>query len=196
MHINPSQAPLPKSLASPIADAQPPADSGAAAAIIGKVSSVSGDAWIIHNGQKIPAKADMGLTQGDSVETAKGAQISMVFADRSTFALKDKGLVGLEDFGYDPKTKIGHETFAVAQGGFSFVSGDIAKTQPDAAKLATPVMSMGIRGTTVAGAVAADGNTSVALLPDPGSNFVGEVTIAPLGGGGGSFTLNSAGSGI
>lgn len=202
MHVSPTTVPTAKTLATPVADtvelAQAAGAEGkpASTAVIGKVLKVQGDAWVIHNGQKIPAKPEMGLTQGDSVETAQGGEISMVFADRSTFALKDKGLVGLDEFSYDPATKSGHETFLVAQGGFNFVSGDIAKTQPDAARLATPVMTLGIRGTTVAGAVGSDGATSVALLPDPGSSFVGEVVVGKTGGGGDSFTISSAGSGI
>ncbi|CAA7625085.1 cadherin-like domain-containing protein [Magnetospirillum sp. SS-4] len=201
MHVGSSHIPAPKPLATPVADADtpPPADPAkpaVSAKVIGKVVQVQGEAWVIHDGKKIPAKAEMAVTQGDSIETAQGAQISLVFADRSTFALKDKGLVGLDEFTYDPVTKTGAETFLVAQGGFSFVSGDIAKTQPDAARIATPVMSLGIRGTTVAGNVGADGATSVALLPDPGSNFVGEITVGKLGGGGESFTINAAGAGI
>jgi Ca2+-binding RTX toxin-like protein len=196
-HVDPSQVPDAKNLATPAADTQNAAGAApAGAAVIGKVDKLSGDAWIIHDGQKTPARVGATLMQGDSVETAQGSQISLVFADRTTFVLKDKGLVGLDEFAYDPATKTGKETFLVAQGAFSFVSGDIAKTQPDAARLATPVMSMGIRGTTVAGAVAEGGATSVALLPDPGSNFVGEVSITALGGGGQTFTLNSAGAGI
>ncbi|ARJ66446.1 hypothetical protein WV31_12600 [Magnetospirillum sp. ME-1] len=171
-------------------------DKPSAKAVIGKIDKLSGDAWIIHDGQKAPAKAGAALVQGDSVETAQGAQISLVFADRTTLTLKDKGLVGLDEFTYDPASKTGKESFLVAQGGFSFVSGDIAKTQPDSARIITPVMSLGIRGTTVAGSVGEGGATTVALLPDPGSNFVGEVAISGLGGGGQSFTLNSAGSGI
>lgn len=196
MDIDPSQVPAAKNLATPAAETGQAAAKPAGTVVIGKVDKLQGDAWVIHDGQKVPAKVGATLVQGDSVETAQGAQISLVFADRTTFVLKDKGLVGLDEFSYDPATKTGKESFLVAQGGFSFVSGDIAKTQPDAARIATPVMSLGIRGTTVAGNVGADGNTSVALLPDPGSNFVGEVAVSALGGSGQTFTLNSAGSGI
>ena len=37
------------------------------------------------------------------------------------------------------------------EGAFSFVSGEIAKTGPDAMKVTTPVATIGIRVTTVAG---------------------------------------------
>ena len=39
---------------------------------------------------------------------------------------------------------------------FSFVSGEIAKTGPDAMEVKTPVAVIGIRGTTVAGKAAVE----------------------------------------
>nr|CAM74103.1 protein conserved in bacteria [Magnetospirillum gryphiswaldense MSR-1] len=124
---------------------------GKTAQVIGKVAQVQGEAWIIRDGQKIVAAKDAPLLKGDEVETAPAAEISLVFADRSTFVLKDRGLIGLDEFSYDPATKTGSESILVAQGAFSFVSGDIAKSAPGAARLATPAMSVGVRGTTGSG---------------------------------------------
>ncbi|OJX74789.1 cadherin-like domain-containing protein [Magnetospirillum sp. 64-120] len=169
---------------------------GKTAQVIGKVSAIQGDAWIVRGGQKIAATAEAPLIKGDSVESADGSQISLVFADRSTFVLKDKGLIGLDDFTYDPATKTGSESILVAQGGFSFVSGDIAKSAPGAAKVATPAMSIGIRGTTVVGAVGEGGETSVALQPDPGSSFVGEITLSRPGSGDAPLTISTPGAGV
>lgn len=179
--------------------AEPKAPAGPkdnAPVVIGKVDALQGEAWIIRGGQKLSARTDAPLLNGDEVETAQGAQISLVFADRSTFVLKDRGLIGLDDFAYDPKTHTGHESILVAKGAFSFVSGDIAKAHPDAARIATPVMSIGIRGTTVSGNVGTDGATSVALQADPGSNFVGEIVMSKLGSTEGAIVVNTAGSGV
>lgn len=169
---------------------------GKTAQVIGKVSAIQGEAWIVRGGQKVAASAEAPLVKGDSVETADGAQISLVFADRSTFVLKDKGLIGLDDFTYDPATKTGSESILVAQGAFSFVSGDIAKSAPGAAKVTTPAMSIGIRGTTVVGSVSAGGETSVALQPDPGSSFVGEITLSRPGSSEPPQTISTAGAGV
>jgi len=170
-----------------VADVQP--------AAIGKVLQADGSAWIVHDGQRHAAQANAPVFQGDTVETAEGAQVSLVFADRSTFVLKDKGALALDEFTYDAASKQGKETFLVARGAFNFVSGDIAKTAPDHAVLATPSVTIGIRGTTVAGQIGSDGATSLALLADPGSNFVGEISVGKLGGGE-SVVINTAGSGI
>jgi len=179
----------------PAADAKPAA-AAATAAVIGKVMQTEGNAWITHEGVKQAARADMPVFERDTVETADGAQVSLVFADRSTFVLKDKGALALDEFVYDPNHHTGKETFLIAQGAFNFVSGDIAKTVPEAAVLHTPTVSIGIRGTTVAGVVGSEGVTSVALEADPGSNFVGEISVGRLGGGSEVVVINTENSGI
>ena len=172
------------------ADASP-----AAPHVIGKVTASQGEAFIVRNGERIPAKAEAPVFQSDAVETQAGGQISLVFADRETFVLKDKGMVALEEFSFDPVAKTGKATFLIAQGNFTAVSGDIAKMAPDSFRIATPTMVIGVRGTTVAGSVDASGSTSVALQADPGSNFVGEMTLGKPGGGE-MIVVNTAGSGV
>jgi len=163
--------------------------------VIGKVTDTHGNAFIVRGGERIPAHAEAPLFQGDAVETQAGAQISLVFSDRETFVLKDKGMMALDEFTFDPAHKTGKATFLVAQGAFTAVSGDIAKSSPDSFRLATPTMTIGVRGTTVSGDVTSDGTTSVALLADPGSNYVGELVLAKLGGGE-AIVVNTAGAGI
>ena len=71
------------------ADAAP-----AAPQVIGKVTASQGEAFILRSGERIPAKAEAPVFQSDAVETKAGAQISLVFADRETFVLKDNTSAG------------------------------------------------------------------------------------------------------
>ena len=174
-----------------VADGKP----DAAHQVIGKVTASQGEAFIVRGGEHIPAKAEAPVFQGDAIETQAGSQVTLVFADRETFVLKDKGMLALDEFSYDPAQKTGKATFLLAQGAFTAVSGDLAKTSPDSFRIATPTMVIGVRGTTVSGQVGSDGATSVALLADPGSNFVGEMTLGKLGGGE-AIVVNTAGSGV
>ncbi len=56
----------------------------------------------------------------------------------------------LDEMVYDPGTQEGSVSLSVIQGVFTFVSGEIAKTDPDAMTLDTPVATIGIRGTQLA----------------------------------------------
>ncbi|MBL6932352.1 MAG: hypothetical protein ISR45_05340, partial [Rhodospirillales bacterium] len=76
---------------------------------------------------------------------------------------------------------------SLVQGVFSFVSGKIAKTSPDGMTVTTPVATIGIRGTWVAGRAAQEGsNNTISLLPEAnpdGSQTVGQLAVSNLGGG-------------
>ena len=60
------------------------------------------------------------------------------------------------------------------------MSGQVAKSGDDAMVVGTPVASIGIRGTTVAGKAAAEGSSnSITLLPDDGG--VGQIAVSNCG---------------
>ena len=69
----------------------------------------------------------------------------------------------LDELVYDAATGTGSMAVDMLEGAFSFVSGEIAKTGPDAMEVKTPVAVIGIRGTTVAGKAAVEGNETVLL---------------------------------
>ena len=74
-----------------------------------------------------------------------------------------------------------------------FVSGKIAKTGDDSMVVETPVASIGIRGTTVAGRAAQEGEqNTIALLRDADGG-VGQITISN---GAGIQTLTQPGQAV
>jgi len=148
-------------------------------ASIGQVENVAGRAFITHaDGTRIQAESGTKILQGDLVETEDGASIGIVFADDTTFALGEEGRMVIDELVFDPGSDDGNAAFNVVQGVFSFVSGEIAKSGPDAMVVKTPVVTIGIRGTTVAGRAASEGTANtITLLPDPGG-LVGEISVS------------------
>ena len=99
----------------------------------------------------------------------------------------------LDEFVYDPATETGSSKTSFVQGVFSFVSGKIAKTGDDSMVVETPVASIGIRGTTVAGRAAQEGEqNTIALLRDADGG-VGQITISN---GAGIQTLTQPGQAV
>ncbi|MDK9722997.1 MAG: FecR domain-containing protein [Rhodospirillales bacterium] len=119
---------------------------------IGRADTTSGDVTVVHaDGSKgILHKGDP-IYQGDVLQTIKGATVGLVFMDGTTLALGSNGRLVLDQMVYDPGTQTGKSAFSLVQGSFSFVSGQIAKSAPDASTIRTPVATIGIRGTMVAG---------------------------------------------
>lgn len=121
---------------------------------IGQVDSVTGEAFIVRaDGTTVPAEAGAPIFLGDVVETGDKGAIGLVFVDDSTFSLSDSGKMTIDEMVYDPATNQGSSLFNVAQGVFTFVSGEIAKTSVDAMQIETPVATIGIRGTSGGGRI-------------------------------------------
>ncbi len=92
-----------------------------------------------------------------------------------------EGRMVLDEMIYDPATQQGSVSMSVLQGVFTFVSGQVAKTDPDAMTLDTPVATIGIRGTQV-GLDLRDGENLNVHLMEERFGFVGEVVIVNDGG--------------
>ena len=135
---------------------------------IGVIETIAGKAEATRaDGSKIILKQGTEIFSGDILETGKGASIGIVLEDDSTLSLAESGRMVMDDVVFDVQSQEGNATISVVQGVFSFVSGQIAKTGPDAMILKTPVATLGIRGTKVAGSAAAVGQAnSISLLPD------------------------------
>lgn len=147
-------------------------------AAIGTVVSLTGTAQVRHaDGTTETARAGQPLFTGDTLETAAGAQLGLNLVDGTALSLGGGGRMVLDDVVFDPAAASGHAVVAVDKGVFGLASGAIAHIAPDALQLRTPVLTVGVRGTTVAGQVAQGGTTQVALLPDA-NGTVGQVAVS------------------
>ncbi|MBC8269418.1 MAG: FecR domain-containing protein, partial [Rhodospirillaceae bacterium] len=126
------------------------AASGADAQPIGTVDTTSGSVVATRiDGTKVELEPGSPVYQGDVIETAGGGSIGVTLADETTFSMAENGNMVLDEMVYDPATQEGSVSISAVEGVFTFVSGQIAKTDPDAMTLDTPVATIGIRGTQV-----------------------------------------------
>ncbi|WP_316977296.1 tandem-95 repeat protein [Shumkonia mesophila] len=170
-------------LAGPLAPGQY-AQAGAApgAQPIGTVETLHGKVTAIRaDGTVVELQAGDPVYQGDILETGADGAIGVLLADDSTFSMAADGRMVLDEMVYDPSTQSGSINLSVVQGIFTFVSGQVAKTDPDAMTLTTPVATIGIRGTQV-GLEIPDGQTLRVVLMEESDGFVGEVVVRNDGG--------------
>lgn len=154
---------------------------------VGRVENVIGRVTIVRaDGTQVSAETGAPIFQGDTVETALDGKLGIVFADDSTFSIGENGRLTIDEMVYDPGAQSGKAALRIVEGVFSFVSGQIAKSAPDAMVLTTPVATIGIRGTHGVGKAAPAGQTNtIALMPEQGGS--GELTVTTQTG---STTLN------
>ncbi|MBO22142.1 MAG: hypothetical protein CMM26_07215 [Rhodospirillaceae bacterium] len=167
---------------------------GAALESIGVVQNLGGSVRAVRaNGMSVELKIGDPVFQGDVIETIGLGSVGLIFNDNSTISLSENGRMVLDEFVYDPATESGSSATSLVQGVFSFVSGKIAKSGDDAMSVTTPVATIGIRGTTVAGRAAQEGQeNTIALLNDPDGG-VGQITISNAAG---SQVLSQAGQAV
>lgn len=144
---------------------------------IGTVETAEGGVSAIRaDGTRVDLKTGDPVYQGDELVTDGSGAVGIVFADDTTFALGEDGRMILDEMVYDPAGSDGAVGLTLLSGAMSFVSGAVAKVNPDAMQITTPVATIGIRGT---GGIVNGG--SVALVGE-GNGQVGEITvIAPNG---------------
>lgn len=146
---------------------------------VGQIDEMDGQATIIRtDGSKEPAAIGAPVYEGDVIETGAHGSVNIVFADETSFAVSENARLAIDEYVYDPTSESGETHFSVLRGMFVFTSGLVGREDPDDVKIETPMGSIGIRGTIIAGNVDSGEITVVEgaiVLRAPGG---GEVTLA------------------
>jgi hypothetical protein len=146
-------------------------------ALVGKITEVVGDAIVRHkDGSEIKADVGVEIHQGDMVETGAKGALSILFSDNTTFAVSEGAKFSVDKFFYDAAEHKGTSFFSVFEGVFVYTSGLIGKDDPGKVNIETPVGSIGIRGTVVAGDINPAGEKSTITVVD------GAIVITNAGG--------------
>ena len=174
---------LVNTLAGPIANAQYVQALESSSLSIGEVSSLTGNAQATRiDGNKFNLSNGDPVFQGDTIEVLDSGAIGLTFLDKTTLSLSENGKMVLDELIYDPSTGNGSMAVDMVEGAFSFISGEIAKTGEDAMTIKTPVATIGIRGTTVAGKAALEGNENSFTLLQDTDGGVGQISVSNAGG--------------
>lgn len=117
------------------------------AARIGTIKTLKGEARVIGGGGSAAASVGGAVHQNDTIETGADGAVGLTFIDNTTLSMGPRSRITLTKIVFNPDQ--GDLAFAasIAKGTFMFVSGGIAKLAPQAVQIATPVSTIGIRGT-------------------------------------------------
>ena len=127
-------------LAGPLAPGQvAQAATGTQAEPIGQVDNVEGEVVAIRpDGTRVELEVGDPVYQGDLLESADDGIIGIVFADETAFSMAENGRMVLDEMVYDPGTQEGTIALSVIEGVFTFISGEVAKSDPDAMTVEHP----------------------------------------------------------
>ena len=159
---------------------------------IGEVSTIDGTVNASRNDGNI-FKLSTGdpVFQGDVIKCESGGSVGITFIDKTTLSLSDGGKMVLDELVFDPSSGVGTMAVDMLEGAFSFISGEIAKSGDEAMNVSTPVATIGIRGTSVAGKAAIEGNENSFTLLQDSDGSVGQISISNSAG---TQTLSQVGA--
>jgi hypothetical protein len=139
-------------------------DIGVAAAVRGSVKATAPGA----SGRNV--ETGKPVYHNDAVVTGADSKLQILLLDETGFTVGPNSEMTLDEFVYDPATSAGKVSATVKKGAFRFSTGKVARRDPSNMKVGTPVATIGIRGTMVAGSASESEATIVLLGPGPGNN--------------------------
>lgn len=99
----------------------------------------------------------------DELTTGKGARLQGTLDDGTQLTLGESARLVIDDFVYDPNKPGGALDIKVKKGAFLFVGGKVEAKSGARVSITTPVVTLGVRGTTVWGG-SIDGGYGVLVL--------------------------------
>ena len=112
---------------------------------------------------------------GDSIITEAASTAQILLMDQTTLTIGESSELVIDEFVYDPQTKIGKIISSVKIGTVKIITGEISKTNPDNLEIKTPTGSIGARGTEFAVVTESDTKSTVVLLGPGVNNTLGMV---------------------
>ena len=144
---------------------------------IGQVDSVDGAVTATRvDGTQIVLQVGDPVFQGDVLQSANNGAVAVLLADETLFAMAGDSRMVLDEMVYDPGAGDGSIAFSAVKGVFTFISGQVAKSDPDAMVIDTPLASIGIRGTQTGLSLPSGEDLTVVLMKE-GNGFVGEIVV-------------------
>jgi hypothetical protein len=114
---------------------------------IGYVKNVSGEAAIVTAGETRKAEVGSPVHVGSLLKTGAQSSLGVIFKDETVMSFGPNTELSVDEYLYEPNRGKLRMNSKLAKGSLNYVSGVIAKLQPDAVSVKTPSGLIGVRGT-------------------------------------------------
>lgn len=114
---------------------------------VGLVKTVSGEAYVISGDAKVRAAVGTPVFLGSQLKTGSQSTLGVTFKDETVMSFGSNTDMTVDEYLYAPSQGKLKLVTKLAKGSLNYVSGTIAKLQPDAVSVKTPTGTIGVRGT-------------------------------------------------
>jgi hypothetical protein len=117
---------------------------------IGYVKNITGEASVTTEGDIIKAKVGTPIYQSSVLNTRAQSSLGITLKDATVISLGPETEFAIDEYAYVPAKNKLKLSSRITKGSLNYVSGVIAKLQPDAVTVTTPSGTIGVRGTQFA----------------------------------------------
>ena len=112
---------------------------------------------------------------GDTIIVKEQSNAQILLLDETAITVGEKSELTIDDFVYDPKSKVGKIVSNIKIGTVRIVTGEISNQNPDNLEVNIPTGSVGARGTEFVVVTESDQKSTVVLLGPGKKNSLGMV---------------------
>ena len=139
---------------------------------IGVISAGIGD---ITNQKNEKLLTGSKIFYGDTIIVKEKSNAQILLLDETALTVGEKSELTIDDFVYDPETKVGKIISSIKLGTVRIITGEISKQNPDNLKVNVPSGSIGARGTEFAVVTESDEKSTIVLLGPGKKNSLGMI---------------------
>jgi hypothetical protein len=140
--------------------------------MIGVISAGIGD---ISNQKNEKLSTGSKIYFGDTILVKAKSNAQILLLDETALTVGEKSELTIDEFIYDPKSKIGKIVSNIKIGTVRVITGEISKKNPDNLEVNVPTGSVGARGTEFVVVTESDEKSTVVLLGPGKKNTLGMV---------------------
>ena len=112
---------------------------------------------------------------GDTIIVREKSSAQILLLDETALTVGEKSELTIDDFVYDPNTKVGKIVSNIKVGTVRIITGEISNQNPDNLEVKVPTGSVGARGTEFAVVTESDEKSTVVLLGPGKKNSLGMI---------------------
>ena len=140
--------------------------------VIGVISAGIGD---ITNQKNEKLETGSKIYFGDTIIVKAQSNAQILLLDETALTVGEQSELTIDDFIYDPKSKVGKIVSNIKIGTVRIITGEISNQNPDNLEVNIPTGSVGARGTEFVVVTESDKKSTVVLLGPGKKNTLGMV---------------------
>ena len=112
---------------------------------------------------------------GDTIVVKAQSNAQILLLDETALTVGEKSEITIDEFIYDPQSKVGKIVSNIKIGTVKIITGEISKKNPDNLEVNVPTGSVGARGTEFVVVTESDEKSTVVLLGPGKKNILGMI---------------------